>query len=53
MVAIKLLAHLVMEKLSALTGLTFHQLTNYARREIDLCSFFSEHFHLATVAQRL
>lgn len=53
MVAIKLLAYLVMEKLSALTGLTFHQLTNYARREIDLCSFFTEHFHISTVAQRL
>jgi len=52
-VAIKLLAYLVMEKLSVLMGLTFHQMVNHAKREIDLCSFFSEHFHLATVAQRL
>jgi hypothetical protein len=53
MVAVKLLAYLVMEKLSALAGLTFRQIVNNAKREIDLYSFFSEHFHLATVAQRL
>jgi hypothetical protein len=53
MVAIKLLAYLVMEKLSALTRLTFHQLKNYAKRHIDIYSFFSEHFHLSTVPQRL
>jgi hypothetical protein len=52
-VAIKLLAYLVMEKLSALTGLTFRQIVNHAKRDIDLCSFFTEHFHLSTVAQRL
>jgi hypothetical protein len=23
---------------------------NYAKRELDLCSFFHEHFHLSTVA---
>jgi len=51
MVAIKLLAYLVMEKLSALTRLTFHQLKNYAKRQIDLCSFFREHFHLFTMPQ--
>jgi hypothetical protein len=51
MVAIKLLAYLVMEKLSALTRLTFHQLKNYAKRQIDLCSFFREHFHLFTIPQ--
>jgi hypothetical protein len=49
-IAIKLLAYLVMEKLSALTGLTFRQIMNYSKREIDLCSFFHEHFHLATTA---
>jgi hypothetical protein len=53
MVAIKLLAYLVMEKLSALTGLTFRQIMNQARREIDLVSLFSEHFHLHTVPQSL
>ena len=46
MVAIKLLAYLVMEKLSALTRLTFHQIKNYAKRYIDLYSFYDEHFHL-------
>ena len=46
MVAIKLLAYLVMEKLSALTRLTFHQIKNYAKRHIDLYSFYDEHFHL-------
>ncbi len=51
MVAIKLLAYLVMEKLSALTRLTFHQLKNYAKGHIDLCSFFREHFHLLTIPQ--
>jgi hypothetical protein len=45
MVAIKLLAYLVMEKLSALTGLTFHQIKIRAKRDVDLCSFFGEHFH--------
>jgi hypothetical protein len=50
MIAIKLLAYLVMEKLSALTGLTFRQIMNYSKRKLDLSSFFQEHFHLATVA---
>lgn len=53
MIAIKLLAYLVMEQLSALTGLTFRQIMNHAKWEIDLGSFFDEHFHLSTVAQRL
>lgn len=51
MVAIKLLAYLVMEKLSALTHLTFHQIKNYAKRQIDLYSFFCEHFHISKVPQ--
>jgi hypothetical protein len=46
MVGIKFLAYLVMEKLYALTGLTFQQIKNHAKREIDICSFFREHFHL-------
>jgi len=45
MVGIKLIAYLVMEKLYAVTGLTFQQIKNYAKREIDICSFFREHFH--------
>ena len=53
MIAIKLLAYLVMEKLSALMRLTFHEIMNHAKREIDLCSFFSEHFHISIVPQRL
>lgn len=51
MVAVKLLAYLVMEKLSALTHLTFHQIKNYAKRQIDLYSFFCEHFHISIIAQ--
>jgi len=43
----------VMEKVSSMTRMTFQQVKNYAKREIDLCSFFSEHFHLFTVPQRL
>ena len=50
-VVLELLAYLVMEKLSALTRLTFHQLKNYAKGHIDLCSFFREHFHLFTIPQ--
>jgi hypothetical protein len=46
MIAIKLLAYLLMERLSALTNLTFHQIKLYAKREINLWSFFCEHFHL-------
>ena len=52
-VAIKLVAYLVMEKVSSTTRMTFQQVKNYAKREIDLCSFFSEHFHLFPVPQRL
>ena len=52
-VAVKLVAYLVMEKVSSMTRMTFQQVKNYAKREIDLCSFFSEHFHLFTVPQRL
>jgi hypothetical protein len=48
MVAIKLLAYLLMEKLASLTGLTFHQIKIHAKREINVCSFFNEHFHMAT-----
>ena len=53
MVAVKLVAYLVMEKVSSMTRMTFQQVKNYAKREIDLCSFFSEHFHLFPVPQRL
>jgi hypothetical protein len=53
MVAVKLVAYLVMEKVSAMTRMTFQQVKNYAKREIDLCSFFDEHFHLFPVPQRL
>jgi len=53
MVGIKLFAYLVMEKLYALTGLTFQQIKNHAKREIDICSFFREHFHLFPIPQRL
>ena len=52
-VAVKLVAYLVMEKVSSMTRMTFQQVKNYAKREIDLCSFFSEHFHLFPVPQRL
>jgi Transposase DDE domain len=53
MVGIKFLAYLVMEKLYALTGLTFQQIKNHAKREINICSFFREHFHLFPIPQRL
>jgi hypothetical protein len=53
MVGIKLVAYLVMEKLYALTGLTFQQIKNHVKREIDICSFFREHFHLLPIPQRL
>ncbi|MHA2047944.1 MAG: transposase [Candidatus Thorarchaeota archaeon] len=53
MVAVKLVAYLVMEQVSSMTRMTFQQVKNYAKREIDLCSFFSEHFHLFPVPQRL
>ncbi len=53
MVGIKLIAYLVMENLYAMTGLTFQQIKNHAKREIDVCSFFREHFHLFPVPQRL
>jgi len=53
MVGIKLIAYLVMENLYAMTGLTFQQIKKHAKREIDICSFFREHFHLFLVPQRL
>jgi hypothetical protein len=53
MVTIKLFAYLVMEKLSALMKLTFHQVKNHAKREIDLYSFFNEHFHFYDAPQPL
>jgi hypothetical protein len=53
MVAVKLVAYLVMEKISSMTRTTFQQVKNYAKRDIDLCSFFHEHFHLFSVPQRL
>jgi hypothetical protein len=53
MVAVKLVAYLVMEKVSSMTRMTFQQVKNYAKREVDLCSFFDEHFHLFSVPQRL
>jgi hypothetical protein len=52
-VAVKLVAYLVIEKISSMTRMTFQQVKNYAKREIDLCSFFGEHFHLFPVPQRL
>lgn len=52
-VAVKLVAYLVMEKVSSMARMTFQQVKNYAKREIDMCSFFGEHFHLFTVPQRL
>lgn len=51
--AVKLVAYLVMDKVSSMTRMTFQQVKNYAKREIDLCSFFNEHFHLFPVPQRL
>ena len=53
MVAIKLLAYLVMEKISALAGTTFHQIKNYAKRHMDLYSFFVEHFHFSALPKHL
>lgn len=53
MVGIKLVAYLLMEHLSFQTGLTFHQLKIQAKREIDICSFFSEHFHSFMVSKSL
>ena len=53
MVGIKLVAYLLMEHLSFQTGLTFHQLKIQAKREIDICSFFSEHFHSLLVSKSL
>ncbi len=52
-VAVKLVAYLVMEKISSMTRMTFQQVKNYAKREVHLCSFFHEHFHLFSVPQRL
>jgi hypothetical protein len=53
MVAVKFVAYLVMEKVSSMTKMTFQQVKNYAKRDIDLCSFFNEHFHLFPIPQRL
>ncbi len=53
MVGIKVVAYLLMENLSFQTGLTFHQLKIKAKREIDICSFFSEHFHSLMVSKGL
>lgn len=53
MVGIKVVAYLLMEHLSFQTGLTFHQLKIQAKREIDICSFFSEHFHFLTASKGL
>lgn len=52
-VAIKLVAYLVMEKVSAMTRRTFQQVKNYAKRDIEMGSFFHEHFHLFSATQRL
>ncbi len=49
-IGIKLLAYLLMENLSATSGLTFHQIKIRAKREVDVCSFFKEHFHSCMVA---
>jgi hypothetical protein len=53
MVGIKLIAYLLMEHISFQMGLTFHQLKIQAKREIDICSFFSEHFHSLMVSKGL
>jgi len=53
MVGIKVLAYLLMEHLSFQTGLAFHQIKIKAKREINICSFFSEHFHSLTVSKGL
>ncbi len=52
-ICIKVVAYLLMEHLSAQMGLTFHQLKIQAKREIDVCSFFSEHFHSLMVSKAL
>ena len=52
-VAVKFVAYLVMEKISSVTRMTFQKIKNHAKREIDLCSFFNEHFRLFPVPQRL
>jgi hypothetical protein len=52
-VAVKLVAYLVMEKISSMTRTTFQQVKNYAKRDIQLRSFFGEHFHMFPVTQRL
>jgi hypothetical protein len=53
MVGIKVVAYLLMEDLSFQTGLTFHQFKIQAKREIDICSFFSEHFHSLMASKSL
>jgi len=49
-IGIKLLAYLLMENLSATSGLTFHQIKIQAKREVGLSSFYREHFHSFMVA---
>lgn len=53
MVGIKVVAYFLMEHLSFQMGMTFHQLKIQAKREIDICSFFSEHFHSLMASKRL
>lgn len=44
--ALKLLAYIVMNKISNQLGITIHQLKLRVRREIDVLNFFVEHFHM-------
>lgn len=51
-ICIKIAAYLLMEHLSFQTGLTFHQIKIKAKREIDVYSFFFEHFHSLIVSKK-
>ena len=53
MIGIKLLGYLLLERISMLSGMTFHQIKVCVKREVDVCSFFGEHFHLCGVPERL
>ena len=53
MIGIKLLGYLLMERISILTRLSFHQIKIRVRREVDVGFFFREHFHLCGAPQRL
>ena len=53
MIGIKLLGYLLMERISILTRLSFHQIKIRVRREVDVSFFFREHFHLCGAPQRL